>query len=322
MRAPLTVYLTFDVEVWCNGWSDLDAKFPASFERYVYGRSKDGDYALPKTLEILGRNALRGVFFVEPLFAARFGQRYLDIIVGMIHGQGQEVQLHLHPEWTDEIRPALIADVSKKRQHLSYYTREEQAALIGHGVAMLGKSGCSRIDAFRAGSFAANRATYEALAQVGLKHDSSFDVCLPISSADLDERAALLRPFVREGVRVHPMSVFRDGFGRLRHAQVGACSFMELRQGLEAAYAAGLGEYVVLSHNFEMLEPGSCVPDRVVMNRFSKLCAFLARERGRFRTAGFADEDGEDAITAGSPIPKVSAWATGVRYLEQAWRRL
>jgi peptidoglycan/xylan/chitin deacetylase (PgdA/CDA1 family) len=41
--------------------------------RALYGRSPAGDYALPKTLEILDRNGLKGVFFVEPLFAARFG---------------------------------------------------------------------------------------------------------------------------------------------------------------------------------------------------------------------------------------------------------
>ena len=58
----MNVYLSFDIEVWCNGWKDLDGQFPASFERYVYGRSSRGDYALPKTLEILERNGLKGVF--------------------------------------------------------------------------------------------------------------------------------------------------------------------------------------------------------------------------------------------------------------------
>ena len=66
MPQAMNVYLSFDIEVWCGGWNDLDGKFPASFERYVYGRSPKGDYALPKTLEILASNGLKGVFFVEP----------------------------------------------------------------------------------------------------------------------------------------------------------------------------------------------------------------------------------------------------------------
>lgn len=322
MRAPLSVFLTFDVEVWCGGWENLDAKFPASFVRYVYGRSRHGEYALPKTLEILAENGLHGVFFVEPLFAARFGQTHLERIVDLIRDHDQEVQLHLHPEWTDEIRPALIPNCATKRQHLSYYTREEQRALIGHGVNMLRQAGCEQVSAFRAGSFAANRDTYAALVALGLRHDSSVDACMPISCADTTNRATLLRPFLCEGVSVHPMSVFRDGLGRLRHAQIGACSFAELRQGLEAAYFAGLGEFVILSHNFELLKPGSSDPDWVVFKRFTRLCEFLANERRRFRTVGFSDDGNASHALENGPIPRVGIWATGVRYFEQARRRL
>ena len=35
----LDVSFTVDVEVWCNGWDDLDKKFPRAFEQYVYGRT-------------------------------------------------------------------------------------------------------------------------------------------------------------------------------------------------------------------------------------------------------------------------------------------
>ena len=106
----MNVHLTFDIEVWCDGWDSLDATFPASFERYVYAKSAHGSYALPKTLEILERHGLTGVFFVEPLFAARFGLEYLRTVVDLIRVAGHSVQLHLHPEWVDEIRPALIAN--------------------------------------------------------------------------------------------------------------------------------------------------------------------------------------------------------------------
>src|SRR5512142_2710647 len=102
----MQVLLTFDVEVWCSGWEALDAQFADAFQCHVYGSASAGQYGLPKTLEILRRNRLRGVFFVEPLFAARFGIAHLRTIVSLIQDAGQDVQLHLHPEWTDEIRPA------------------------------------------------------------------------------------------------------------------------------------------------------------------------------------------------------------------------
>ncbi|MCK7579199.1 MAG: hypothetical protein MZV65_28025 [Chromatiales bacterium] len=110
----MKVYLTFDVEIWCNGWGRLDAEFPAAFERYVYGRSRHGEYALPKTLEILDQHGLHGIFFVEPLFAMRFGVEYLKHIIDIIQSAGQEVQLHLHPEWTDESPEPIIKKLRQK----------------------------------------------------------------------------------------------------------------------------------------------------------------------------------------------------------------
>ncbi len=160
----MNVHLTFDTEIWCNGWDRLDAAFPASFERYVYGHSAAGDFALPKTLEILNRHGLTGVFFVEPLFSARFGAQHLATIVGLLHDAGQQVQLHLHPEWSDEIAPPIIPNHHSKRQHLTYYTLDEQTALIGRARELLEAAGADEIDTFRSGSFAVNHDTYEALA--------------------------------------------------------------------------------------------------------------------------------------------------------------
>src|SRR5690606_13026751 len=127
------------------------------------GRSRHGDYALPKTLEILNRHRLNGVFFVEPLFAARFGLRYLRTVVDLIQQAGQKVELHLHPEWTDEISPPPIEDASRKRQHLTHYSLGEQTQLIRYGTQLLREAGVDEITAFRAGSFACNADTFRAL---------------------------------------------------------------------------------------------------------------------------------------------------------------
>src|SRR5687768_14739657 len=119
MRSRVDVFLTFDVEIWCDGWNQLDVDFPRAFQRYVYGRSRYGDYALPKTLEILNSFGLRATFFVEPLFAYRFGVEPLAEVVGMIRGAGQDVQLHIHPEWADETQPPLVDRAGGKRHLLS-----------------------------------------------------------------------------------------------------------------------------------------------------------------------------------------------------------
>ena len=45
------------------------------------------------TLRVLKEHGIKGVFFVEPLFAARFGLEKLRIILELILEAGQEVQL-------------------------------------------------------------------------------------------------------------------------------------------------------------------------------------------------------------------------------------
>lgn len=318
----MNVYLTFDVEVWCNGWDQLDQSFPASYERYIYGRSAKGEWALPKTLEIMGRHGLRGVFFIEPLFAARFGAEYLERIVRMVRDAGQDVQLHLHPEWTDEIRPPLIEDSARKRQHLSYYTLAEQTDLIAHGRGMLEAAGSGPITAFRAGSFAANRDTYEALRRNDILIDSSLNRFYAVSAPELRAEHSFDAPFLANGVSVYPVNLFIDGLGKERPAQVNGSSFEELRGALRTARAQGLQDFVIVSHNFELLKPGSSDPDPVVVRRFERLCAFLQAEQDGLPTQVYRPLGVQAAPAGGQTGVRASLAATGLRYAEQLFRRL
>lgn len=315
----MNVYLSFDVEIWCDSWETLDQSFPASFERYVYGRSPLGEWALPKTLEILQRHGLRGVFFVEPLFSARFGPQFLERIVRLIRDAGQDVQLHLHTEWVDEISPALIEDCARKRQHLSYYSLDEQTALIGHGRRLLEAAGSGSVTAFRAGSFAVNGDSYEALRRNGILIDSSLNRYYEVSGPDLREAHGFDVPFVTQGVSVFPVAVFRDGLGRERPAQVNGTSFEELRDAMVKAEAQGATDFVIVSHNFEMLKPGRNDPDRWVVRRFERLCAFLQAHRSQFNVTGYSPV----GPAPGSPTLQASTSlaSTGIRYAEQLLRR-
>lgn len=319
----MNVLLTFDVEVWCNSWQTLETDFPASFERYVFGRSRHGEYALPKVLETLNRHKLKGVFFVEPLFATRFGTEHLARIVDLIRDAGQEVQLHLHPEWTDEAREPLLPNVTHKRQHLSYYSADEQHTLIAHGLRLMQEVGAGPINAFRSGSFACNDDTFPAVAANGLAFDSSINPTLDVSQPDKvrDARAGYCEPFTFEGLGLYPMSVFRDGFGRTRHAQLGACSARELCEAMQGAERGGWEAFVLLSHNFELMIPDQSEPDNIVVKRFARLCRFLAENRDAMPTAGFHDLSPPAAPRGLSP-PRAGLVATTIRYAEQALRRL
>lgn len=318
----MNVHLTFDIEIWCHGWDQLDQSFSASFERYVYGKSTHGQYALPKTLEILNRNGLKGVFFVEPLFAARFGIEYLSTIVALIRGAGQEVQLHLHPEWTDEISPPIIQDVSAKRQHLCYYTLQEQTELIAFGRNLLEKAGSEKVTAFRAGSFAANRDTYEALRHNDILIDSSLNSCYAVSGADLRNSQSFNAPSHIEGVSTYPVMVFSDGTDRARPAHIGACSFGEIRDALWSAKASGHSDFVMVSHNFEMLKPDSSAPSWTVVRRFEELCAFLAQEKVALPVTGYTALMPSMAQLPDCQRPNAKLGSTLRRHVEQLISRI
>ena len=233
--------------------------------------------------------------------------------------------IHLHPEWTDEITPPLLANSTTKRQHLTYYTREEQRCLIQAGLSLLRDANVDFVSAFRAGSFAANRDTFYALQDNGIVNDSSLNRSLKISCPDLGLERSIGNPFYCGDVRVYPMTVFVDGFGRPRHAQIGACSAGEMRDALLSAREIGYESFVILSHNFEMLRPQSNEPDFIVVKRFEKLCEFLKQNEDKFQVTGF---NGAPVRRKGqfddSRLPDITVKATSTiqRVFEQWFRRV
>ena len=39
----LDVFITVDVEIWCNGWKDIDSRFPDAYRRYIHGPTASGE---------------------------------------------------------------------------------------------------------------------------------------------------------------------------------------------------------------------------------------------------------------------------------------
>ncbi|MHB1052269.1 MAG: polysaccharide deacetylase family protein [Thiobacillus sp.] len=316
----LDVFFTVDVEVWCDGWNNIDEKFPMAFRQYIYGPTSKGDFGLPYTLNVLNHHGLTGVFFIEPLFSARFGEQPLAEIVGLVRKSDQEVQLHMHTEWVDESRTPLLGVTHSKRQHLRYFSLEEQTILIGTGVKLLRQAGASDINAFRAGSFAFNRDTLSALATNGIPFDSSYNASHFGPDSGVMPGITVVEPVECDGVYEYPMTVFNDGTRSLRHAQLTSCSFKEIEGLLWQALEAGRNSFVILSHSFELLNQAKDRPDDVVVKRFQRLCAFLDQNRDSFRVRGF--QGLRPQLTQQQPAPLTSPiWKTGARMLEQAYRR-
>jgi hypothetical protein len=283
----LNVFLTIDVEIWCDGWTDLDRKFPNAFERYVYGRTSAGEFGLRYQADMLQSHGLKGVFFVEPLFSGRFGTEPLAEIVGLVRERGHEIQLHLHTEWLDEWPVPLFRAQRQKRQYVRNFSADEQRVLIAEGMRRLEAAGAERINCFRAGSFGFNAATLDALAASNVPNDASYNAtCFGTDSGVAP--GLLLNDIHRErGVTEFPMTVYATIGGRLRHVQLSASSWREIEHLLWAALEAGHQAFVILSHNFELLTPSKTRHDPVVDSRFRQLCQFLDRHRDSFTVRGF-----------------------------------
>ena len=268
---------------------------------------------------MLRDHGLKGVFFVEPLFSARFGHGPLAEIVGILNSYDQETQLHLHTEWVDEALHALLPTVGPKRQHLRYFSHCEQTILIKRGAAMLCQAGARNVTAFRAGSFAFNRDTLLALFDNGIAFDSSYNASMFGTDSGVMPGVQMVEPFLCDGIHEYPMTVFNDGTKKLRHTQLTSCSFREIEGLLWQALEHGRKSIVLLSHSFELLNSSKDRSDPVVLNRFRKLCAFLDKNRDCFRVSGFHDLSPTDVSS--QPAPMVSPlYLTGMRMAEQAYR--
>jgi hypothetical protein len=315
----LEVFFTIDTEVWCDEWQHLDAQFPAAFQRYVHGPQGQG--GLATQLQVLNDHGLRSVCFVEPLFAGRFGLAPLAEMVGVVQQAGHEVQLHLHTEWVDEaLQPLLPAAPAGKRQHLRMFTQDEQTELIRLGAQWLQQAGAPPPSAFRAGSFGFNAQTLPALAANGIGIDSSYNASMLGPTSGLAPGELLMQARQFGPVLELPMTVYADGRG-LRHAQLTACSWAELEALLWQALEAGHAQFVLLSHNFELLTPDMRRVDRVVIRRLRRLCAFLDRHRDVFQVRGLRGTPPRCLPRAAAPLHS-PPWRTGLRMAEQAWRRV
>jgi peptidoglycan/xylan/chitin deacetylase (PgdA/CDA1 family) len=315
----LDVFLTVDVEVWCDGWDNIDAKFPGAFKRYIYGQTSRGSYGLPFQTQLLQEHGLTAVFFVEPLFATRFGSEPLAEILDLVQQRGNEIQLHLHTEWVDESTQPLLENIKCKRQFLRYFSLQEQTILIRAGARLIESAGGGNVNAFRAGSFGFNRETLKALSLNNIAFDSSYNASLFGPDSGVSPGIPLVEPLECEGVYEYPLTVFHGGTRKLRHAQLTACSYREMEGLLWQALESRRKAFVILFHNFELLNGSMDSPDDVVVERFRKLCVFLDSHRDCFRVRGFHNLIPVSVLSQPAPLTS-PLWKTGLRMLEQGLR--
>lgn len=306
---PARVLLTIDTELtWRHhargaSWQE---NFARSFEAAGAG--------VPWQLERLRDHGLRACFFVDPMPALVYGPEPVRRMVEPILVAGQEVQLHLHSFWR------CLADGVEEgaRFELTGFDAAGQAELLRQARDLLVAAGAPAPIAFRAGSYAADAATIEGLRAIGIRYDSSHNGSQHPWPSALPLAPGLIAPVDLGGVVEVPVGLIEDRTGRLRHLQLTALSFGEIRAALLHAERERHPVTTLVSHSFELATRDGTRPNPVLKRRFERLCAFLAAERDRLPTVRFADLEGIELGAEASPLPAAPV-RRARRMAEQLW---
>ncbi|MBA2936014.1 polysaccharide deacetylase family protein [Sphingomonas sp. CGMCC 1.13654] len=253
-----------------------------------YQRSiEPGGAGITYQLATLGRHGLKACFFVDPLPALLFGIEPIERIVGTILDAGQEVQLHLHPMWTQADRRVKRTD--PVRFELTQFSEDEQLALILQARELLRQAGAPDPVAFRAGSFAANVETLRAIQRAGFRIDSSHNGSLMPWPCDTGLPETAMSPLPAGKLIELPVGLIDEGAGKLRHLQVGAVSLTEMRAALLHAELQGSPLVTLVGHSFELATRDGERANDIVRHRFDSLCAWLGGAADRFPTCFITD---------------------------------
>ena len=250
----------------------------------INGRSE----ALGFLIETLRSHDLAATFFVETAHTRCFGDLAMGGYAQRLVRAGQDVQLHLHPNWLSFESGELRLN-SPHTDNCHEMSVEPLAALIAEGADQITDWTGRRPSAMRTGNFSTGRSVFHAMQQAGFRFSSN--ICVAV--APPPERELALTGGVHDiaGVRELPVTCFADigpvGGGHWRPTQVTALTSREMIKVLGAAHACGNPVVVIVTHPFEFLKKRDfrytgLRPNRLVQRRFRQLCAFLAENSDRF----------------------------------------
>ena len=308
---PTRVFLTVDTELmWRHHVAGLDAA------TIVQRSLEPADVGVSWQLEQLAQHGLKACFFVDPMPALVYGLEPIKRVVGSILDAGQEVQLHLHPNWTGA--HAGDRGATWGPFELIDYSLAEQVELISGAADMLAAAGAPDPIAFRSGSYSASDDTLAALAQLEFVYDSSHNGSEHPWPSAIGLEPRQIAPVLHRGVIEVPVTLIEDQKGHLRHFQVCALSAAEMRAALDHAVRERHAAVTIVSHGFELANRAGTRANAVHVRRFETLCRMLAARRDMLETAHFADRP-EMALGQEDRPLGPSVLRTRLRQAEQLW---
>jgi hypothetical protein len=328
------VFFTVDAECSLGGAWENPGQKPVRPERAILGKIGSEYYGTPRIMDILERHDLRATFFVE-VFAGLNGLK--DELRGtceQIVRRGHDAELHLHPiQYYYRQREDGVLDAAQlpaAKDMIGALPLPRQVELLERGISLFREVAGKAPVAFRAGNFGASTTTLDALEEVGIRLDSSFNAAYAGTACTIDSGGAVNRAWRHGTVWEVPITTFETGAWGLqswKQLNINAVSLWEMKKVLEQAERIGLTAVTFIAHSFSLFKVGDIQfeemrPDWLVLRRLEGLCRFLNQNKDRFRVTTFADVEPNSLEGRESSYPKMGIWVPAARKLVQALNRL
>lgn len=320
-----------------GAWDDPSLR-PVPAARRIFCRIGGRDFGIGWQCGELRKRGLRATFFCEVLSSLVLGEEDCRSYVEFLLEQGQDVQLHVHPNfyyyaeklWAEA--RGIFHPRPRDPDALSALPREEQAAILDHAVEIFRYVTGRRPVAFRAGGYRADAATLAILRQFGVKVDSSWNPVFRNAGSFPQESLPVNRPAYLEGILEVPVTVVRQQLpapnkpGGLVPLEVCALSAAEMRSALDQLHEGGVTDVVIVHHSFACVKASDVQyrrlrADNMVMSRFTALLDHLVAHPERFEVttmSSAAEEEAVQAAGASSLIPSLGYLKPLLRTFQQA----
>jgi len=328
------VFFTVDTECSLGGAWENPGQKPVRPERAILGKIGSEYYGTPRIMDILEKHDLQGIFFVE-VFAGLNGLK--DELAGtyeQIVRRGHDAELHLHPIQyyyrQREDGELDAAQLPAAKDMIGVLPLPRQVELLKKGILLFREMVGKTPMAFRAGNFGASTTTLDALQEVGIRLDSSFNAAYVGEACTIDSGGAINRAWQHGTVWEVPITTFETGSWGLqswKQLNINAVSLWEMKNVLEQAERIGLTAVTFIAHSFSLFKVADTQfekmrPDWLVLRRLEGLCRFLKQHRDRFRVTTFAEVEASTLQGTESGFPKMGTLVPAARKVVQAVNRL
>ena len=311
MSAKTRVYITVDTETSMGGaWRNAGPPLPLA--RTVFGENHSGTHGIPLIMNILEEHGFTATFFVEVFCSYVLGLEEVGKVCDSIQKRGHDVQLHVHPVFRFYWE-YLNGSPPRERDLMFQLPPDEQRRLLQDAVALFRQLTGRTPKAFRAGCYGASEETLVALRENGVWIDSSYNLTYLDKTCGFRYRP-LNAPQLIEGVYEFPVTNFNWGRrGTYMPLEISAVSVFEILTTIRSLQDRGCKDVVLVFHSFSFLKRRTARfekvrPDRIVIQRFRKLCRELSSMRDELEVSVLGNLDLTACFSAQPQVIPALGW--------------